>query len=286
MSTPTHEHVNVFSNLRIVESLLEKPLRVKGLAISVGMSRNQAIYTAEELKSFAKKLLGAPIYIEHVRADAAIGKVTDVSWDGRNLWFEGEIFDEDWAAKIKAGLIKHVSVGYDFKTMDIVNGHIPHGLGDAELSLVAVAGVPNANIEPILENIGTESYSPPFSLAADSGKLETGMDVLKRRCGVEWIANVERQLAAHPMAVKYSIRANPENLTRDQIEVIVKNKVHETLGVSLSDVARERLSHTKLDVVFERAETHTNESVPETMSDVPMSEIMRNIEKKNAEKPR
>jgi len=243
----TPEHVNVFSDLKIVgESLLEKPLRVRGLAICVGMSRNRADYQAEELKAFAKKLLGAPIYIEHVRAEYAIGKVVKVDWDSRNLWFEGEIYDTDWAAKITAGIIKHVSVGYDYQTMDFVDGHIPRGLGDAELSLVAIGGIPQANIEPILENMGMESLSPPFALTAEPSKEKL------------------ESVTAH-----YEITENPQRLTKEQIEKLVKERIHESPS--------EQTKGLQLKIGIE---PETAKYVPESMAEVRMGDILKNIKRK------
>ncbi|NLF88290.1 hypothetical protein GX563_05645 [Candidatus Bathyarchaeota archaeon] len=104
------------------------------------MSRNHSIYTAEELQAFTSKLTNAPVYIEHVAVPNAIGKVTKTDWDGHNLWYEAEIYDEATVEKIRKGLIQHVSVGADYEAVDLVDGQIPHGLHNAELSLVAVPG--------------------------------------------------------------------------------------------------------------------------------------------------
>ncbi|MCW3998739.1 MAG: hypothetical protein NWE93_00685 [Candidatus Bathyarchaeota archaeon] len=136
----------------VEEKMLEAPLRISGLAMTVGMSRNFNIYTAEELQSFAEKLTGAPIYLEHVTAQDAVGKVTKTQWDGQNLLYEAEIYDEAVAEKVRRGLIRHVSVGADYQSVDVVNGKVPHGLCNAEMSLVAVPGVANANIE-VLEHL-------------------------------------------------------------------------------------------------------------------------------------
>ena len=131
---------------------MNKPLRIQGLAMTTGMSRNFNIYTPEELKSFAGKLVDAPVYLEHVTAQDAVGKVTKTEWDGQNLLYVAEIYDEDTAAKIRTGLIRHVSVGADYQTVDLVNGKVPHGLYNAEMSLVAVPGIPETNIQ-ILEKL-------------------------------------------------------------------------------------------------------------------------------------
>jgi len=127
-------------------------LSIRGVAICSGMSRNHNIYTAEELQAFTSKLANAPVYIEHVAVPNAIGKVTKTDWDGHNLFYEAEIYDEATAEKIRKGLIQHVSVGADYEAVDLVDGKVPHGLHNAELSLVAVPGFPETNVQ-VLEKL-------------------------------------------------------------------------------------------------------------------------------------
>ena len=146
------EHVSAILPFQILEKIVDKPLRIRGLAITAGMSRNFNIYMPEELQAFASKLVAAPIYIEHVAVPNAVGKVTKTEWDGENLWYEAEIYDDETAAQIRKGLIQHVSVGADYETIDIFDGQIPHGLYNAELSLVAVPGIPEANVQ-VLEKL-------------------------------------------------------------------------------------------------------------------------------------
>jgi hypothetical protein len=141
------EHVYALLPFTVSEKVLEKPLRIRGVAMTTGMSRNFNIYTPEELKAFANKLVDAPVYLEHVTATNAVGKVTKSDWDGQCLWYEAEVYDEETSEKVRAGLIRHVSVGADYETVDVVAGRIPHGLSNAEISLVAVPGIPAANIQ-------------------------------------------------------------------------------------------------------------------------------------------
>ncbi|MCL4429647.1 MAG: DUF2213 domain-containing protein [Chloroflexi bacterium] len=145
-------HVCAVLPFVVSEKVVEKPLKIQGLAMTSGMSRNFNFYTSEELQAFAGKLVDAPVYLEHVTAQDAVGKVTKTEWDGQNLLYEAEIYDEDTAAKIRKGLIRHVSVGADYQTVDLVNGKVPHGLFNAEMSLVAVPGIPETNIQ-ILEKL-------------------------------------------------------------------------------------------------------------------------------------
>ncbi len=157
-SDSTKEHVYALLPFTVNERVLEKPLRIRGVAMTAGMSRNFNIYTPDELQSFAGKLVDAPIYFEHVTAADAVGKVTNSGWDGQNLWYEAEIYDEDTAEKVRRGLIRHISVGADYETVDFVSGKIPHGLNNAEISLVAVPGIPSANIQ-VMEKLHVEEQA-------------------------------------------------------------------------------------------------------------------------------
>jgi hypothetical protein len=154
-SEAKHEHFCYVTP--ILEKIVDKPLRIRGVALTAGMSRNLNIYLPEELKDFASKLVGSPVYLEHVSAFNAVGKVTKASWDpdSKALFYEAEIFDEETAEKIRKGLIQHVSIGADYERIDILNGKVPHGLHNAELSLVAVPGIPQTNIQ-IMEKLQTE----------------------------------------------------------------------------------------------------------------------------------
>ena len=146
---PAKEHVYAVLPFTITEKIMEKPLRIRGVAMTAGMSRNFNIYTPDELQTFAGKLVEAPVYIEHVTTANSVGKVAKTEWDGQHLWYEAEIYDDETAEKIRKGLIRHVSVGADYETIDIIDGKIPHGLCNAEISLVAVPGISETNIRII-----------------------------------------------------------------------------------------------------------------------------------------
>jgi hypothetical protein len=143
-----HERVASILPFSVSEKITDKPLRISGLAMTAGLSRNFNLYTSEELSGFAGKLQAAPVYLEHVSVNDSVGKVTKTEWDGQNLLYEAEIYDEETAAKIRKGLIRHVSVGADYETLDVTaGGKVPHGLHNAEMSLVAVPGIPETNIQ-------------------------------------------------------------------------------------------------------------------------------------------
>jgi len=153
------EHFYAVLPFKVLEKIVDKPLRIRGIALTAGMSRNMNIYLPEELEAFASRLVSAPVYVEHVAASNAVGKVVDARWDGNSLWYEAEIYDDEIAEKIRKGLIRHVSIGADYERLDFVDGKIPRGLHNAELSLVAVPGVPEANIQ-ILERLQEQGFDP------------------------------------------------------------------------------------------------------------------------------
>jgi hypothetical protein len=156
------EHLSAVLPFSVLEKMADKPLKIRGVAMTAGMSRNFNIYTPEELNAFSSKLVNAPVYIEHVSVDNAIGKVTKTDWDGHNLFYEAEIYDESIAEKIRKGIVQHVSVGADYEAVDLVDGKIPHGLHNAELSLVAVPGIPETTVQ-VLEKL-TQTAAPFYLL--------------------------------------------------------------------------------------------------------------------------
>ncbi|MFQ5758562.1 MAG: hypothetical protein ACE5IF_02665, partial [Candidatus Bathyarchaeia archaeon] len=152
-SETRHEHLYCLTP--ILEKIVEKPLKIRGVALTAGISRNLNVYMEEELKGFAPKLVGSPVYLEHVSALDAVGRVTSAVWDpnSRALFYEAEIYDDETQEKIRKGLIQHVSVAADYDHIGILDGKVPHGLHNAELSLVAVPGIPQTNIT-IMERLG------------------------------------------------------------------------------------------------------------------------------------
>lgn len=150
------EHLSAVLPFSVLEKMADKPLKIRGVAMTAGMSRNFNIYTPEELNAFSSKLANAPVYIEHVSVDNAVGKVTKTDWDGHNLWYEAEIYESNVADKIRKGLVQHVSVGADYEAIDVVDGKVPHGLHNAELSLVAVPGIPDTNVQVLEKLVDTK----------------------------------------------------------------------------------------------------------------------------------
>ncbi|MDW8042594.1 MAG: hypothetical protein RMJ75_07355, partial [Nitrososphaerota archaeon] len=126
---------------------------MRGVLATPRVSRNGYLYLPSELENAVKALAGRaiPIYLEHVAADRAVGTARLI-WnpEKRQVEYEGEIFDKDVETKIRAGAIRHVSLGADYERIDSFDSvQVPRGLAFRELSLVAVPGIPEANITVI-----------------------------------------------------------------------------------------------------------------------------------------
>jgi hypothetical protein len=130
------EYVASLLPFKVLESVAGKPLRIGGVAMAAGMSRNFNVYTPEELQVFADKLVNAPVYIEHVAVDSAAGKVTKCTYDAssRCLLYEAEIYDQTIADKVRNGLIQHVSVGADYDALDVMDAKVTSWLEQIRLS--------------------------------------------------------------------------------------------------------------------------------------------------------
>ena len=199
-------HVSAIVPFHVLEKIVDKPLRIHGIAMTAGMSRNFNIYTSEELQNFAHKLVSAPVYVEHVAVPNAVGKIVETDWNGQNLWYQAEIYDEETTEKIRKGLIRHVSIGADYEAIDVLDGKIPHGLHNAELSLVAVPGIPETNIQ-ILEKLQVkeQAFEPIITGEYILGFYQDTSAFLPEHFSTVWL---DRENGV--LAVVGKLRAEPE----------------------------------------------------------------------------
>ncbi len=165
-------------------SKMSKPMRVGGDAVHVGVSRNKNLYTDEELFKFAPSLMGRPIYLEHISTANAVGEVSKSWYDGPSqcVKYEGLIWDQGTADQLKLGLIKNVSICADYEACDLEEVKIPHDLSADHLGLVAVPGVPGANIN-ILEHLLHEGHiteSAKHRIIVASVRIVESTDDIKR----------------------------------------------------------------------------------------------------------
>lgn len=127
-----------------------KKIKISGVAVREGISRNGRKYLAKELKKFAPSLIGRPILKDHEGlTDNTIGKVTrsEAVENGKIVTYEGWIKEDGTGIveRIKDGRISEVSIGAMSKRMvkekeddDFV---IPIDMESLELSTTPVPGV-------------------------------------------------------------------------------------------------------------------------------------------------
>ena len=131
-----------------------KPMRVTGVAINASLSNNMNLYTPLELEKFAPSLIGKNIYMEHVEAGNAVGKILNAWYDKQQklVSYIGEIWDQGASDQINLGLLKRVSIAAGYRTMDLAQVAIPHDLNAEHLAIVASPGDDASSIMPLRES--------------------------------------------------------------------------------------------------------------------------------------
>lgn len=212
MSVFSKNYRQAISEKVAAESFEDKPVGyVEGVALTVGKSRNNNIYSVAECKNVARKLINAPMFYEHVNATASIGRVTETSFDGYSVFYRAAIYDTESWNRIKTGTISKVSIGFNYEYAEPVNGQLMHNLDNLELSLVALGGVPNASIAPVKNEHLLPSFKITESLGAEHKGVESMEDVSLR----DIIANTKKKanaaaIAEKDAAIEAQIRAKIE----------------------------------------------------------------------------
>ena len=135
----------------------KKKMKLKGIAIKAGVSRNGRKYIVGELEKAAPSLKDKPILKDHnPTVDNTVGRTTEAVFNDDAIEFEGYIIDDSLAEKIEAGVIKEVSIGAYAKRLvkeneddDVV---IPVDMEFAELSFTPTPGVQGAMVSSYHEN--------------------------------------------------------------------------------------------------------------------------------------
>ena len=127
--------------------------KVKGLAIESGISRNNILYTKEELQEGSITLAGVTIIKDHeATTDNSIGKVESQTFDNGKQLYEGWVEEDGTGVvqKIKDRRLK-VSVGAIVKKLVRENEDDEHlkarGIHYLELSTTPTPGVATATIQ-------------------------------------------------------------------------------------------------------------------------------------------
>jgi len=107
---------------------------------------NVRVYLEEELTKAAGTLVGKPLLLDHQRL--LDGKVIDARYEDGAIKYVAELNDSEILEKIRSGGIKHVSVEYDWRSLERLDGVAPRGIEFLGLSLLEKyePGDPNASV--------------------------------------------------------------------------------------------------------------------------------------------
>ncbi len=147
--------------------MTNQKIKISGVAVREGTSRNRRKYIAKELNKFAPSLIGRPILKDHEGiTDNVIGKITEAfsNDEGKTVEYIGWVKEDGSGIieKLKDGRISEVSIGAmagkvvkEKKDDDII---IPIDMEALELSTTPVPGNKgtSANIEHI-DNLSEEN---------------------------------------------------------------------------------------------------------------------------------
>ncbi len=142
-------------------SQIDEKAHIHGVALIPRISRNNNLYTKEELKRFDN--VTVPLNWEHDK-DKRIGTVTfRYNEELETVYYEGDITDES-AAVLARNKVLFTSIEADPQDMkEICNGandcfHMPHGLVPKALALTETPGVPETTVH-VVENYINECFS-------------------------------------------------------------------------------------------------------------------------------
>jgi hypothetical protein len=137
---------------------IDEHAKISGVALIPRISRNQNLYTKEELKRFDNKTV--PLNWEH-DPDKVIGKATfHYNADTETVFYEGEITDPSASILAKNRLLYTSIEATPTSVKHVCNGStdcfsMPYGLIPEGLALTETPGVPETSVS-IIENYISE----------------------------------------------------------------------------------------------------------------------------------
>jgi hypothetical protein len=145
---------------------------------------NVRVYLEEELAKAAGTLVGKPLLLDHQRL--LDGKVLEARYEDGAIKYVAELNDSEILEKIRSGGIKHVSVEYDWRSLERLDGVAPRGIEFVGLSLLEKyePGDPNASVNVWESVIGKLRLMKELSDAREKIKaLEAERAELVKRLG-------------------------------------------------------------------------------------------------------
>jgi len=106
------------------------------------------VYLEEELEASAESLSGKPLLLDHCMELDPPNRVLKAHWEDGAVEYVAEV-SQQFYDLVKAGEIKHVSIEYDWRVLEKLDGVAPRGLELTGLSLLRrlKPGDPEASVE-------------------------------------------------------------------------------------------------------------------------------------------
>lgn len=223
---------------------MSKKIRVSGIAVKEGTSRNNRKYEAKELKTFAPTLIGRPILKDHEGyTDNVIGKITQAESTNNDtiVTYEGWVKEDgtNIIDKIQDGRINEVSIGAIagkvVKDKEDSNILIPLNMEALELSTTPVPG-----------NKGTSLYINPVTNESIFKDVEYTEESLKNIIEEFDIKNNERRFEMESDDSKKIDEPKKEEENESlQSEIAQMKEVAESLKQEKASLQKEKESLEK-----------------------------------------
>lgn len=223
--------MNIESYTRIDENA-----KIAGVALIPRISRNQNLYTKEELKRFDN--VTVPLNWEH-NSEKVIGKATfHYNSETETVFYEGEITDPSAAILAKNRLLYTSIEATPVSVKQVCNGdsdcfHMPFGLKPEGLAITETPGVPETSVS-IIENYIRECNDPSKHRTLVKDR-ETGefkevpheehenVDNIMKSVVADQVKDIEKQIE-HKNEILSIFRKisddYPEPMIYDQIEML------------------------------------------------------------------
>lgn len=220
---------------------MNQKLKVKGVAVKTGTSKNGITYTDENLQATAHELADKPILKDHeALTDNVIGRTESSSFAEGKVFFEGWVKDDPTNEKLLDGRIKEVSIGAMVerlvKESEDSDNVIAEGIHYMELSVTPTPAVNGTSIShsevltaEILQNIQSikEATSSP-----SNNKTEEHMEEIKTIPAMEY-EKLQKELESLKLSRKRELVSEVMKLAKGTTEESLMNKSDEALKLML-----------------------------------------------------
>ena len=202
-----NNNMNLESYTRIDENA-----KISGVALIPRISRNQNLYTKDELKRFDNKTV--PLNWEH-NPEKIIGQATfHYNDETETVYYEGEITDPSASILAKNRLLYTSIEATPTSVKHVCNGatdcfSMPYGLIPEGLAITETPGVPETSVS-IIENYIKECNDPEKHKTITRDGKESKIDFTKTLENKQELLSIFRKIAED----------DPQPMIYDQIELI------------------------------------------------------------------